>query len=128
MKIYTSYFAKLKSLPPDIVPIAICAKLPNWYTGKCYKKVAPKYGFFMQWKQNHDNARYTALFKKEVLAELKFVDVISELFQISSGKDIALICYEKPGDFCHRHIVADWVNEWLRLCNIGVEGNVIEWK
>ena len=25
--------------------------------------------------------------------------------------DIALVCYEKPGDFCHRHLVADWLNE-----------------
>jgi SAM-dependent methyltransferase len=24
---------------------------------------------------------------------------------------IALICYEKPSDFCHRHLVADWLNE-----------------
>lgn len=22
-------------------------------------------------------------------------------------KDIALVCYEKPGVFCHRHLVAD---------------------
>lgn len=25
--------------------------------------------------------------------------------------DIALICYEKPTDFCHRHLVADWLNK-----------------
>ena len=24
---------------------------------------------------------------------------------------IALICYEKPTDFCHRHLVADWLNK-----------------
>ena len=24
---------------------------------------------------------------------------------------IALICYEKPTDFCHRHLVADWFNK-----------------
>lgn len=24
---------------------------------------------------------------------------------------IALVCYEKSGDFCHRHIVADWLNQ-----------------
>ena len=28
-----------------------------------------------------------------------------------NGKDIALICYEKPSDFCHRHLVAEWLNK-----------------
>lgn len=27
------------------------------------------------------------------------------------GKEICLICYEKPSDFCHRHLVADWLNK-----------------
>ena len=25
---------------------------------------------------------------------------------------IALICYEKPSEFCHRHLVADWLKEY----------------
>ena len=25
--------------------------------------------------------------------------------------DFALVCYEKPSDFCHRHLVADWLNK-----------------
>lgn len=29
--------------------------------------------------------------------------------KLSGGKDIALICYEKPTDFCHRHLVAEWL-------------------
>ena len=28
--IYTSYFAKLKALPNNIIPISICAKVPSW--------------------------------------------------------------------------------------------------
>lgn len=24
---------------------------------------------------------------------------------------IALLCYEKPDDFCHRHLVADWLRK-----------------
>ena len=37
--IYTSYFGKLKSLPKNIIPIAICAKSPNFYNGLEYKKL-----------------------------------------------------------------------------------------
>ena len=25
--------------------------------------------------------------------------------------NIALICYEKPSDFCHGHLVSDWLKE-----------------
>ncbi len=109
--IYTSYFAKLKSLPDNIIPISICGKAPNWYKGLQYKKLAPKYDFFMKWKENHDNDFYIRCFNEQVLGELSPHDVITELYVLSKGEDIALICYEKPGDFCHRHLVSDWLNK-----------------
>ena len=40
--IYTSYYAKINTLPNDIEPIAISIGVPNWYTGKTYKKLAKK--------------------------------------------------------------------------------------
>lgn len=50
--IYTTYFAKLRNLPSNIIPISICAKAPSWYTGLQYKKLAPKYNFFTEWKKH----------------------------------------------------------------------------
>lgn len=111
--IYTSYFAKIKELEKNnLVPISICGKAPDWYKGLQYKKLAPKYEFFMKWKKNHDNEYYIEHFEKEVLKQLSAVNVINELNYLVSnvnGKDIALICYEKPSDFCHRHLVAEWL-------------------
>ena len=112
--IYTSYFAKLKSLPKNIYPISICAKVPNWYKGRQYKKLAPKYDFFIKWKENHDNDYYIKCYKEQVLNKLNIEDVIFDLVGILDANkdiDIALLCYEKPDDFCHRHLVADWFNE-----------------
>ena len=111
MKIYTSYFAKLRSLPENIVPISICGKAPDWYTGLHYKKLAPKYGFFMEWKKTHDNDYYIEHFDSEVLNLLDAKTIYEELSKMSDGKDIALICYEKPSDFCHRHLVAKWLTK-----------------
>lgn len=37
------------------------------------------------------------------------IDLINMMPDRSSKHDIALICYEKPSDFCHRHLVADWL-------------------
>lgn len=109
--IYTSYFAKLKELEKhNIIPISICAKAPDWYKGLQYKKLAPKYGFFMEWKKNHDNDYYIEHFQVEVLDGLIACEVMEDLFALKSlqdkGRAIALICYEKPSDFCHRHLVA----------------------
>lgn len=114
--IYTSYFAKLKSLPDNIIPISICGKAPDWYTGLQYKKLAPKYDFFMKWKENHDNDYYIKCFNEQVLNKLDATDVVLDFSRICYGynvgeNDIALICYEKPTDFCHRHLVSDWLNK-----------------
>lgn len=126
--IYTSYFAKLKSLPYNIVPISICGKAPDWYKGLQYKKLAPKYDFFMKWKENHDNDYYIKCFNEQVLNSLDVYEVIDSLYSLLTDEEkmliemtncppwsnpyvnIALICYEKPSDFCHRHLVADWLN------------------
>jgi len=124
--IYTSYFAKIKQLENNnIIPISICGKAPEWYNGLQYKKLAPKYGFFMEWKKNHDNDYYIKCFKEQVLDKLDAEDIVKELDNLllheTAAIDykgdckeipkIALICYEKSSDFCHRHLVADWLNE-----------------
>ena len=117
--IYTSYFAKLKSLPDNIVPISICGKAPDWYEGLQYKKLAPKYDFFMKWKENHDNDYYIKCYKEQVLNKLNVEDVIFDLvgiLNVNEDIDIALLCYEKPSDFCHRHLLAKWLNKYGFEC------------
>ena len=120
MVIYTSYFAQLRKIPDNIVPISICAKAPDWYSGIQYKKLAPKYGFLMKYKQNQDRDAYINSFQKEILDVLNQDDVVSELSALSEGKDIVLLCFEKTQDFCHRHLVADWLNEHPKY-------RVVEW-
>ena len=115
MKIYTSYFAKMKKIPEDIVRISICGKAPDWYDGIQYKKVAPKWSFFQEWKQNHDNVFYIEHFNAEVLDTLRAEEVYKDLDKLSCGKDCVLLCYEKSSDFCHRHLVADWLQDKLNI-------------
>ena len=109
--LYTTYFAWLRDLPAGIVPVAICGKAPDWFRGVQYKKLAPKYGFFSEWKQNRDNHFYVRCFDEQVLSHLRAGDVLNELRELTGGEEIALVCYEKPEDFCHRHLVANWMRE-----------------
>lgn len=115
--IYTSYFAQLKNLPSNIIPISICGKAPDWYTGLQYKKLAPKYDFFQEWKKNHDNDYYIRCYKEQVLDKLNASEVVWEMCEKATNgqfydPDICLLCYEKPNVFCHRHLVADWLKKY----------------
>lgn len=121
--IYTSYFAKLNKFPDHFIPISICGKAPDWYTGLQYKKLAPKYDFFMKWKENHDNEYYVDCFNKQVLQPLEAYEVYDDLHKLAKSSlcndcnyNICLICYEKPQDFCHRHLVADWFRKNNIIC------------
>jgi hypothetical protein len=112
---YTGYFAKLKSYEEaGLVPVSIALKTPDWYHGAQYKKLAPKWSFFSEWKNGShkgDNDYYMQHFKTEVLDNLNPEQVVKELegFTGVSRDRIILICYEKPGDFCHRHLVSMWL-------------------
>lgn len=97
------------------MPISICAKAPNWYSGLQYKKLAPTFDILMKYKKDGDEESYVKCFEREVLQKLNNVDVIKELSKLSNMQDVVLLCYEKAGDFCHRHLVAQWLRERIKV-------------
>ena len=111
MKIYTSYFANLKNLEKDdIVPIGICCYPPKWFKGPNLRAIAPSPDILEKCKSSH--AEYEKRYRTEVLSLFKDANILLERISfISAGKDAALCCYEKPSDFCHRHILAKWLEE-----------------
>lgn len=116
----TSYFANMKNITN---PIAICGWVPKFYTGPRYMKLAPKKEWFFKWKELKNSGKYTdeemekmyiELYDRTVLCFLNPNDVWNELCAIypdASSDDITLICYERPGDFCHRNLVSKWLRE-----------------
>lgn len=105
-------------------------KLQNGIVDCSIKKLAPKYDFFIEWKRTHDNEYYIEHFNSEVLKPLSALRVVTELqyllpeyikvqmnapFYTNLDWHIALVCYEKPTDFYHRHLVSKW------LCECGYE-------
>ena len=55
-------------------------------------------------------------FKEQVTDALKVDKVVYDLEemvrkQYGKNKYIALVCYEKSSDFCHRHLVSKWLKE-----------------
>lgn len=120
MNIYTSYFAKYTNEKPDLVPISIARSAPVGYIGCVYRKLAPTAEILASWKANHNEAAYIAAYQRDVLDKLDPQKVLEELRQLSSGKDIVLLCWESSEKFCHRHLAVEW------LAKYGVP--VVEWN
>lgn len=108
LTIGTGYFACLqKYIDLGYAPISICGKAPDWYTGVQFKKLAPKWSFFSEWKSGKiTNDEYIEHYCKEVLVSINFRTIGDDLLALVDKPKAVLLCYEKPGDFCHRHIVS----------------------
>ncbi len=108
MKVYTSNYRKGSG---DAVAISIAGRCPEEYSGLEYKKLAPKLKFWKEWEKTKDNEYYIQHFNAEVLFHLNPEEVLLELAELSKGKDVCLLCYEEEGEFCHRFLVTQWLNE-----------------
>ena len=99
-KIFTSYFGRLKQFPPSLEPIAICAGPPRWYKGRVMSCLAPTRPMIKM-----GPAQYIPLYEG-ILARLNPEDVLKEI-----GNNAILLCWESSGEFCHRRMVARWLEE-----------------
>lgn len=115
MRIYTSYFGNSKKLQQaGIKVIGISLYPPRWFNGISLKQVAPTKSILFANGQTQEE--YTRRYRSEVLSRQDMQQFLKTVEQASGGQDVALCCYEKPEDFCHRHILADWIKE-----KIGIE-------
>lgn len=110
MRIYTSYFGNSKKLQQaGIKVIGIALYPPRWFYGISLKQVSPTKSILFAKDQTQEE--YIRRYKSEVLAQQDMCQFLKTVEMVSGGQDVALCCYEKPEDFCHRHILADWIKE-----------------
>jgi hypothetical protein len=101
---FTSYFANVKKLPADLVPVSIARGSPRWFTGRKELRLAPTWAMLKMTKPDYD-AHFA-----EILAKLDPTEVYQTL-----GENAVLLCWEKPGDACHRRLVAEWIERHLGI-------------
>ena len=87
---------------PDPRLVSIASWGPPWYKGRCYKALAPRKAMLKM-----DEATYREHFQK-ILDKLDPAKVAADL-----GPNAILLCWEPPGKFCHRRLVAAWLEEHL---------------
>lgn len=110
--IQTSYFSKYKGENA----VSISLSKPKWYPNcREYKILAPTWDLLNRYKKDKDEDYYIGRYYREVLSKLDPQKVYEEL-----GEDAVLLCWEKSSDFCHRHLIAEWLEHHL-----GIEVNEI---
>ena len=108
MKIYTSYFGNARKLKEaGVMIICVAIGKPRFLKVPQMINVAPT-RYMISGACSHDE--YLKLYDR-ILASQDANQVLKQIEMLSGGKDVALCCYEKPGDFCHRHILAKWLTE-----------------
>lgn len=119
MIITTSYFANIKKLG-DFTPVGIAQWPPRGFHGPSIPWLAPPKDLIRSWKAGGmTTGDYIAWYTSAVLNNLP--DAATLVRKLGKfGDKIALCCYEKPEDFCHRHILA------ARLCEMGIDCQ--EWQ
>ena len=111
--IYTGYYGGLTRIVGDIAKVQVSNSAPVPVDIK-FEKAIPDWAFIVKpykdgliTKEEYEQ-RYTLQldkFRENILGVIKYFS--------STDKDYILLCYEKPGDFCHRHILADYINKAL---------------
>jgi len=102
----TSYFA-ISSELPNAVSIAL--KAPDFYKGLEFLPLAPTWEIISYYKKKNDIHLYTERYVEEILFPLDPEQVYQDL------KYSVLLCWESPSKFCHRRLVAKWLEESLNV-------------
>ena len=104
---FTSYYAKHGT---DRNAVAISVRPPEWYTGVTYPILAPTWEVVRGVKSGNISETEYAI---EYLKLIKKRGASPNRTLADLGENAILLCYEKPDDFCHRHIVAWWIGREL---------------
>ena len=80
------------------------------FKGKAIPKLAPKKVFWDIWHDNigkipeeENNRYYIEQYYKQVLSKVDIEELLED------EKDPILLCFEKGQEFCHRHVLAEYI-------------------
>lgn len=115
----TSYFgrANSKAFKDRGLRLVSVARSTKYFSGESYPDLFPT------WDMIHleDEEKYEKLYREKILSKLDPLKVWEDL------QDAVILCHEKIDDiesgktFCHRHMIARWLEEELWLKGIDVE-------
>ena len=107
-KIYTGQYSECKA--GNLISISGDRGKSIGYSGKAFPLLAPKREFWKIWHDNigkipeEENTRfYIEQYYNQVLKKTDLEALLS------NEENPILLCYERSNEFCHRHIVAEYI-------------------
>jgi uncharacterized protein (DUF488 family) len=90
--------------------IAICLYPPLDWSGPRFAALEPdRKTFFAKKAEQIDEAEYERRYRVETLSLLDPKEIYDRL------QNYVLLCWEPAGQFCHRRIIADWIQKSLDI-------------
>ena len=109
--IKTSYFANVKKLN---IPVEKCVAITlgaAFWKGEKANELVPTKELLNWWKslskEEQLSKEYQLKYKKEYVRTVLNKLNPKEIYEKYNNK--IFLCFEKTGDFCHRHIVSSWL-------------------
>ena len=111
-KIYTSYFANAKHIPPEIPQIAVARSQPGWWKPKV-KQIESRLMPSAELLRDCRNGKLDDLgWKRQYILEVgpSIKEVLNDLPNVC-----VLLCWEKNPNACHRKIAFDMMRKLVPI-------------
>jgi hypothetical protein len=107
---YTSYFGNPKILGNQFKLVSVSRRPPKFFSQiDIYKPLCPNWNLVSNYKSRLiTKEEYIKEYYDNNLNKLDPLIVFGDL-----GMNSILLCYEKAGDFCHRRLIAEWLQKYL---------------
>jgi len=102
--IYTSYFAKARKIQDKSKLVCIARFAPKGTDMAMAPELMPPKEVLFRYKKDGDMIAYTESYTQDVLSKLDPAEIAKKY------QNKILLCYERPEAFCHRHLIAAWLN------------------
>ena len=128
LKLYTSYYANMKNIPANYLMVGISQYCPEWLKDDTPDNFIWTKGNFLAPGKDLVNDMKSGKIDQKTFTERytnKFYDMFRKSSEFKSVEQwhqamdeefsdkyeaIVFLCYEKPSEFCHRHILREILN------------------
>lgn len=112
MNVFTSCFKFAKGLDSSrFFVVSISRFPPRGFQGYCCYDFAPSADLLKRFKGGLSQYHYGVRYRRDVLDRVDVHRVFEGLARLACGRDIVLCCFEPAFDFCHRRLLARYVQE-----------------
>ena len=128
MQFFTSYYGNYRNIPKDYVCIGISRYCPEWFRKGNYDNfvfvedniLAPEKDLLDDMKSGRETEEgYKRRYVETLFRKLEGISIYTYFGSLSRKyeqyKAIVFLCYEKPEDFCHRHILRKLMNNIFHI-------------